>query len=538
MPISLPCNLLRLFIVFSTGIIIFEVYSHMLRHRFTLLSLDLFLIGISFFLAIWIKGNPASYLTQKYLYGLILFTVIWITVSASFKKYFPKYPPGDSSSAQIVVINLLIFGIIVIIMYGARSLAYSRLVIFGTTGFLTLFELIVNKVYRLSVLNGNGTITLQGKKKRKKTLYSGQPILIADPELRARDSSLLLEHLRKDIIEECGDLAFDYISGQLDLQDPRNLVMSTTTRFNIQYQPDNYLNGVVNLKRVNDIRYINKFFEAVNTKLPEGGTFIGCAETKNLRKKRILKKFPPVINWVYYLMDYIIKRVFPKFKLTKKLYFFLTRGENRVLTRAEILGRLYSCGFAVESEEFVNGRYFFNVRKNGVPLYPKKPTFGALVRLPRIGRDGKIIYVYKMRTMHPYAEYLQKYMYEKHNLEEGGKFQNDFRVSSVGRILRVLWLDELPMVLNWLRMEIKLVGVRPLSEQYFSLYSKEHQDRRIRYKPGLVPPYYADLPKTIKEIEASERVFFDAYDRHPFRTNWRYFWKAWYNIIFKRARSR
>ncbi len=510
----------------------------MLRRRLTLLSLDLFLIGISFFLAIWIKGNPVSYLTEKYLIGLIIFTIIWITISASFKKYFPNYPPWDSSSAQIIVINILIFGIIAITMYGARSLAYSRLVIFGTTALLTFFELIVNKVYRLSVQNGNGTITLPGKKKRKRSLYTEQTNSIAVPDLRIKDISVSLAHLKQDIIEECGEVAYNYISSQLDLQNPRNLLMSTTTRFNIQYQPDNYLNGIVNLKRVNDIRYINKFFEAINIKLPEGGHFIGCAETKNLRKKRILNKFPPVINWIYYFMDYIIKRVLPKFKLTKKIYFFLTRGENRVLTRAEILGRLYSCGFAVENEEFVNGRYFFNVKKNGVPLYPKKPTFGAFVRLPRIGRNGKIIYVYKMRTMHPYAEYLQQYVYEKNNLQEGGKFRNDFRVSSAGRILRALWLDEFPMLLNWLRWEIKLVGVRPISEQYFSLYSKEHQKRRIQYKPGLVPPFYADLPKTIEEIEASEQAYFDAYDKHPFRTDWWYFWKAWYNIIFKRARSR
>jgi hypothetical protein len=507
----------------------------MLRHRLTLLSLDLFLIGISYLLIIWFKGNPASYLTQKYLYGLVLFTIIWITVSASFKKYLPKHPPWDSSSAQIVVINLLIFGIIAITMYGARSLAYSRLVIFGTIALLTFLELIINKIYRLSVQNGNGLVVLPRKKNRLQS--PAQVRLKTDLDFRIRDK-ISEEQLREDIIEECGDLAYKYITKQIDLTNPKNLVMSTTTRFNILYQPDNYLTGLINLKKVNDIRYINKFFEAINTKLPEGGVFIGCAETKNLRKKRILRKFPPVLNWIYYFVDYIIKRVLPKFNLTKNIYFFLTRGYNRVLTRAEILGRLYSCGFAVENEEFVNGRYFFNVKKNGQPFYPKKPTFGVLVRLQRVGKGGKIIRVYKMRTMHPYAEYLQKYIYEKHNLREGGKFHNDFRISSAGRIIRMLWIDELPMLLNWLRGELKLVGVRPISEQYFSLYSKEHQQRRIQYKPGLVPPYYADLPNTLEEIEASERTYFDAYDRHPFRTNWKYFWKAWYNIIFKNARSR
>ena len=51
---------------------------------------------------------------------------------------------------------------------------------------------------------------------------------------------------------------------------------------------------------------------------------------------------------------------------------------------------------------------------------------------------------------------------------------------------------------------MKLVGVRPLSQHYFSLYTKELQDKRILCKPGLVPPYYADMPKNLDEIIASE----------------------------------
>lgn len=508
----------------------------MLRRRLTLLTIDLFLIGISYLIIILLKGNYQSYLAHPFLYGLLLFTFIWLTVSAGFKKYFPAHPPWESSSAQIIVINLLIFGIIVIIMYGARSLHYSRLVVFGTIGLLTFLELIVNKLYRLTTLNGNS----DGQIERIGTSPSTNQdaTLFAEQEARIREISLSEKQLKKDIIDECGELAYSYISKQVDLLDPANLVMSTTTRFNVIYQPDKFLKSIINLKRVNDMRYINKFFEAVNSKLPEGGNFIGCAETKDLRKKRIMKKFPPVINWIYYFMDYILKRVMPKFNLTKNIYFLLTRGQNRVLTRAEILGRLYSCGFSIKNEEFVNGRYFFNVYKNGPPLYPENPTYGPFVRLPRVGMEGKIIRVYKMRTMHPYAEYLQKYVYEQHQLQEGGKFKNDFRVSSAGKIMRALWIDELPMLLNLLRGELKLVGVRPISEQYFSLYSKEHQERRVRYKPGLVPPFYADLPSSFKEIELSEKEFFDAYDKYPFRTNWKYFWKAWYNIIFKRARSK
>jgi hypothetical protein len=502
-----------------------------------LLWFDLLLVGISYSVVLALKSFSSSYFSHKYIIGLGVFVVVWFTVTAISRKFRPADPPSDSVSLYIIIINLIIFGIIAILMYGARSLAYSRFIIFGTIGLTTILEIITYNIYNLiSEPNGNGERVL--KKKKNGEISDEAARKQAMQDMRIRETSLSVSQLKNDIIEECGDKAYDFICTHIDLTDPRNLVISTTTRFNILYQPENYLKSVINLRRTNDIRYINKFFEAVNSKLPDGGQYMGCAETQELRKERILRKYPPVLNWIYYLMDYVIKRIFPKFRITRRLYFLLTRGENRVMTRAEILGRLYSCGFEIQEEGQVNGKYFFLVSKIKEPAYNDDASYSLIIRLPRIGKDGKIIRVYKMRTMHAYAEYLQDYIYKTHNLQEGGKFNNDFRVSMAGRIIRTLWLDELPMLINWFRGDVKLVGVRPISEQYFKLYSQEHQERRIRYRPGLVPPYYADLPKTIEEIEDSERSFLDAYDKHPFRTNWRYFWKAFYNIVFKHARSR
>ncbi len=76
-----------------------------------------------------------------------------------------------------------------------------------------------------------------------------------------------------------------------------------------------------------------------------------------------------------------------------------------------------------------------------------------------------------------------------------------------------------------------------LSEHYFSLYPEDMQQLRIQFKPGLVPPYYADMPKTFDEIIDSERQYLLAKEKHPFSTDVRYFFKAWYNILIKRARS-
>jgi hypothetical protein len=80
--------------------------------------------------------------------------------------------------------------------------------------------------------------------------------------------------------------------------------------------------------------------------------------------------------------------------------------------------------------------------------------------------------------------------------------------------------------------------VRPLSLHYFNLYSKELQKRRIKYKPGLIPPFYADKPETLEEIMSSEIKYLDAYDKHPFFTDFKYFFRAIFNIIFKKYRSK
>lgn len=340
-----------------------------------------------------------------------------------------------------------------------------------------------------------------------------------------------------ELLEDIGPEALQYISNHIDEEPGKTLVIDTTTLFNIASQPLGIFSKIVNLHRLNDVRFVNKFLEAMNNRLPEGGLIAVCAESKNQRKERILKKYPPLLNYVVYAFDFILKRVFPKIPIGKSIYFFLTRGLNRVMSRAEILGRLCSCGFAILDEQKINGNLFVIARKTGPPAFNEHATYGPFIYLNRVGKDGKIIKVYKFRTMHPFSEYLQGYVYTNNNLEEGGKIKDDYRVTSVGRIMRKIWLDELPMLINLLRGELKLVGVRPLSQHYFDLYSPEMQAMRIRSKPGLVPPFYADMPKTFDEIVESERRYLEASQKSPLKTDLRYFFKAFYNIVFCKARS-
>ena len=278
--------------------------------------------------------------------------------------------------------------------------------------------------------------------------------------------------------------AYDFIKNYAAIDSANTLIMATTTTFNIDAQIQHQFECIVNVRRVNDFRYINKYFESVNAKLP-GEVFILISLKQRICGKNVfLNKYPPGINYLYYALDFMIKRVFPKFTLTKKLYFILTRGENRVLSKAEAFGRLYSCGFEILDEKVIDKSFYFVAIKVKDPLFPKNPSYGPLIALERIGKGGKIIKVYKMRTMHPFAEYLQDYIYKRAGLQEGGKFKDDFRVTTLGKIMRTFWLDEFPMLINLLKGDLKLFGVRPLSRQYFKLYTMELQRLRILYQAG------------------------------------------------------
>lgn len=323
----------------------------------------------------------------------------------------------------------------------------------------------------------------------------------------------------------------------------RKVFLSVDNKFSIENLPNSTdfhkkYSSIVNLRKANDIQDLVGVFCAINTRLEKGGRFITCLETAELRKERLYRKFPKGINAAYYFMDYCGKRVAPKLPLTSNIYYFITANRNRVLTSVEILGRLSYCGFKIISTEEIDNQLYVSVEKVEDKSNLPEKKYGFFFKMKRTGKNGKPIEVYKVRTMNAYSEYLQHHIYDTNNLDKGGKFKNDYRVTNAGKILRKLWLDEVPMIYNVLKGDLKLVGVRPLSSHYLGLYTMNVISRRREHKPGLVPPYYADLPETLEEIMASEMKYFDAYEKAPFKTDVKYFFKAFKNIIFKKARSK
>ena len=99
----------------------------------------------------------------------------------------------------------------------------------------------------------------------------------------------------------------------------------------------------------------------------------------------------------------------------------------------------------------------------------------VLYRQERVGRDGELFEMWKLRTM-------------THGAPLGGIWdpltEDDPRITRVGAWLRKTSLDELPNLFNVLRGEMAIVGPRPTISEQVEEYTPE-QRRRLEVKPGL-----------------------------------------------------
>lgn len=510
------------------------------KFRTITLLADIFILAVSFVAVVLTKpARLSAYLPTHtpFFIGLML---IWIFVSMlNGKMHRGKIINFSTLFSRVLTSNIISISITALIMFSLREYFYSRQIVLGTAILATFLELVFGSVYmayKKAVVQDYDDYD-KYRTYRKPTEYDLVKE-VNETGAQRQEHAEVSPGIALAIEKECGaEMALAILRMTCSNFTDRTAVLSTTTTFNITSLSKIQYDYIINLHKINDIKKLDIFLDAVNRKLPYKGFFFCCVETKDQRKQRILRKFIPVLNYIYYTFDFIVKRILPKLKFTQGIYFFLTRGENAVLSRAEALGRLSRAGFRIKQESFIGNLLCIEARKINDPIPINENIYGPLIALSRVGRDGRMIKVYKLRTMHPYSEFIQDYVYKLHDLQDGGKFKNDFRITSWGAICRKVWLDELPMLLNLFRGDMKLIGVRPLSRHYFDLYRKEVQERRIKYKPGLIPPFYADMPDNLDGIQTSELKYLDSFDRHPFYTDLRYFWRSGWNILFRNARS-
>lgn len=129
----------------------------------------------------------------------------------------------------------------------------------------------------------------------------------------------------------------------------------------------------------------------------------------------------------------------------------------------------------------------------------------------RYGKNGKLFYMYKFRSMVVNADeklknnsvLYEKYVTNNYKLEQ----YEDPRITHLGRFMRKTSIDELPQLFNVFRGEMSLVGPRPIIEEELHEY-KEFKDDFLSVKPGLTGYWQVNGRS---KIGYPERVSFELY---------------------------
>ncbi|WP_320055353.1 sugar transferase [Algoriphagus halophytocola] len=135
----------------------------------------------------------------------------------------------------------------------------------------------------------------------------------------------------------------------------------------------------------------------------------------------------------------------------------------------------------------------------------------------RPGKDHIPFRILKFKTMRDLVD------------QDGLPLADSYRITALGRVIRMSSLDEMPQLINVIRGDMSLVGPRPLLKEYLTLYSEE-QSRRHEVRPGVTG--WAQING--RNAISWERKFkLDVWyvDNHGFWLDWRILFTTLFNVL-------
>ena len=528
---------------FSPFIEDFKESTHQLLHKFNIKWLLFGLLSLIFIFAVLLflrEGTLLLHLENER--NLLLLICLWGISTLLTNRY--KHPNSINHYYEIapyIKAAILMMLFTLLFYYSFRLTEADRNLIFAGSLIHACLEIFSFYLYFF----GKNKTPLSHKHYQdlKPKIKKDQEDLYHSPKISQQDNRLSFQHIYSILstlrLTQKSKI-LNFLSKILEsnhIQKEKITILNTATSKNIELLQDHSQDLIINMHDINDFRRINYYLIHAYHKLSTGGLIIGNFIPLDHFYTHLRSQMPHFLYMIFLPFHFIFHRIFPKLSITKQIYFIITKGKNRKLSKAEIFGRLSFCGFKMVQYEQIGNQIYFACKKSKTISEEASPSYGPIVKLKRVAYHGNIINIYKLRTMYPYSEFIQKEVFEENSLDNSGKIRNDFRVTIWGRFLRKYFLDEIPQIYNWLRGDINLVGVRAISKHYYNLYPKELQQMRINFKPGLIPPYYADLPKSFDEIVESELRYLQKKKEKPILTNLLYLGKAFMNIFFSGARS-
>jgi exopolysaccharide biosynthesis polyprenyl glycosylphosphotransferase len=155
----------------------------------------------------------------------------------------------------------------------------------------------------------------------------------------------------------------------------------------------------------------------------------------------------------------------------------------------------------------------------------------VLFRQERVGRDGKRFILFKFRTMRRRPDHADEDIYTR---------KDDRRVTTVGRWLRKLRLDELPQLWNALKGDISLIGPRPEWSKCAERYEQTIPFYHFRHlvKPGITGWAQVNYPYGESDEDAVEKLKYDLYyiRHYSLKLDAMIVLKTFYTMLFGKGR--
>ncbi len=219
------------------------------------------------------------------------------------------------------------------------------------------------------------------------------------------------------------------------------LISLTTTYLLFTLNPKYfYCLHASNIIHLNDQFNVNNALRQIRTSLVKDGVFVGALHPHLYRYNNYIKKYRFWFGNLFYFFDFVWKRVFPKLPVTRQIYFKLRKEKDQAISFAEGLGRLIYTGYKILNLAVVDKVVYFAAVKSEERTPYKKSFYSPIFKMERIGKGGKSIFVYKLRTMYPYSEFIQDFAYNYNGSGNGDKITDDFRLPFWGKFFRALSL--------------------------------------------------------------------------------------------------
>ena len=153
------------------------------------------------------------------------------------------------------------------------------------------------------------------------------------------------------------------------------------------------------------------------------------------------------------------------------------------------------------------------------PFIKKKSPGPILFAQRRVGKNGKVFRMYKIRSMYMDAEERKKDLMEQNRVKDGMMFKLDFdpriigneilpdgtKKTGIGEFIRRTSLDEFPQFFNVFRGDMSVVGTRPPTLDEWNKYEYHHRSR-LAIKPGITGLWQVSGRSEITDFEEVVRL--------------------------------